>query len=257
VRGAAFWIVVLLAPSAHAQSECVESYEGAQELRAAGRLREARAALHRCIDGCSGAPRKDCSEWLDDVERAIPTVVLDFVDAHGRSRSDVRVTVDGETVAEQLDGRAIALDPGARTFVLEPSGQAPVTRRFTLLEGDKRRKIAVSLARSPKAATPDPPTKPPPDRGWAAPHWSTWALGGVALVGFGLFAGFGIHSLELEDCADTCSDDQVDRIRDERVAADVGLAIGATALAAALVVGLVTSSSEVSLKLGPALLVLR
>ena len=37
-------------------------------------------------------------------------------DAKGEDLTEVRLTIDGETVAERLDGRALTLDPGTHTF---------------------------------------------------------------------------------------------------------------------------------------------
>jgi hypothetical protein len=61
-------------------------------------------------------------------------------------------------------------------------------------------------------------------------HPGVWALAGVSLAGFSLFAGFGGHSLSLESCAPACTDGEVRRIVTERAVADAGLALGAAAL---------------------------
>jgi hypothetical protein len=71
-------------------------------------------------------------------------------------------------------------------------------------------------------------------------HPATWALGGLTLAGFGVFAGFGLHSIALEDCQNVCTDDQVDSIVSERIVADVGLGVGAAALAATVLVAVLT-----------------
>jgi hypothetical protein len=79
-------------------------------------------------------------------------------------------------------------------------------------------------------------------------HWATWPLGGLALVGAGLFAGFGIHSITLESCADRptkCTPEERDRIVTERLVADVSLGVGGgLALATILVAALTYEDGE-------------
>jgi hypothetical protein len=216
-------------PAPDARERCSARYVAGQELKAASRLLEAAEALRACVvDACADFVRDDCAKWLDEVERATPTVVPRFVDEDGKDAIEVRVLVDDELLAERLDGRPLALDPGEHRFRFERAGARAVERRFTIASGEKNRTLLVTM-------TPRPaPAPSAADEGGV--HPAAWVLGGVSLVGFGVLIGFGVHSLTLEDCAPSCSQDQVDDIELERALADVGLGVGVAALGAAVLV---------------------
>jgi hypothetical protein len=231
-------------PAPDAKSQCAASYQAAQERRLDGHLLAAKAELIACMaEDCPAVARTQCGEWLAEVERDLPTVVLAFVDTAGISRADVRVRLDGAPFAETLAGQALPLDPGPHVFVFEPAGGPPVEERATILAGEKNRKVMVAMPRPapppPPVPLPVPSPEPPPDE-QPSVHPATWVLGAVSLTGFGFFAGFGIHSLALEDCAPVCTDDEVDSIQRERIVADVGLGVGLAGLAATILVAVFT-----------------
>lgn len=84
----------------------------------------------------------------------------------------------------------------------------------------------------------------PPDEDFGRPHVATWILLGVSAAGLGVVAGLGGYSLSLEDCKPTRSDEEVDEIVAMRIGADVGLGVGAASGLAAVMVGVVSASSE-------------
>src|SRR5262245_12836867 len=56
---------------------CASAYEQGQRLRKQGALRAAREEVVLCAsDSCPAALRDDCMQWLREIERALPTVVL-------------------------------------------------------------------------------------------------------------------------------------------------------------------------------------
>jgi hypothetical protein len=223
------------------KTACAESYQAGQERRLEGRLLAAKAELIRCMaDACPEVARMQCGEWLAQVERDVPTVVLEYVDAAGRSRTDVSVRVDGQPFAAALDGQALPIDPGPHEFVFEPSAGPPVEERLTILAGEKNRRVTALVPRAPPPPSVAAPSPEPPPEESPSVHPSVWALGGVSIVGFALFAGFGLHSISLEGCAPTCSDDEVGDIRTERIVADVGLGVGLAGLAATVLVAVLT-----------------
>jgi hypothetical protein len=232
--------VLSLAATAAAEPEdpklrCKASYEAAQELRLAGKLRDAKEQLRICMASeCSEVARVDCGRWLGEVEAATPTVVLELVDGSGQSVESVRVTLDGAPVADRLDGRPLEIDPGMHVFVFEPPGVPAIERRVNVLTGEKNRKVVARLAPPPQPAAPAQA-----DEGWSV-HPATWVLGAGSLVGFGVFAGFGAHSIVLEECGPECSTDVQSQIDAERIVADVGLTVGAVAAAATLLVAVLT-----------------
>ena len=221
-------------------STCDDSYVAAQRLRQDGQLLASRTALTQCLaDGCAEYQRADCGRWLDEVQRDIPTVVFRVVDPEGRERTDVEVTRGDAVLTRELDGKPLSLDPGSHTFFLAWPGATPVERTVTIVNGEKNRMIVVDM--QDKTPTPTPaPAQPDAPTGV---HPLTWVLGAVGVVGFGVFAGVGAYSLSLEKCAPLCSDGDVDDIETTRIVADVALAVGATTLAAAVAVAIVSYES--------------
>jgi hypothetical protein len=139
------------------KQECVAANESAQDLQHAGKLREARARLAVCIaDTCPGAVREDCGQRLADVDRSIPTIVFDAKDAAGNDVSAVRVSMDGQALADKLVGTPIAVDPGEHKFVFEVQGAPPVSKVLVLHEGERNRREKVVIALGGHAAQPAP-----------------------------------------------------------------------------------------------------
>jgi hypothetical protein len=194
-------IVVLAAPSARADDAkklCTAAYDEAQSLRDAHKLREAREQLRICSQpSCTAFIAKDCTEWLDEVERSLPTVVLSAKDAAGRDLLQVRVSVDGQPLVEALDGKAVPVDAGPHTFRFEQADGASATQHVFVKEGDKNVGVeavlsgdvpAASSEASRASAKPPPPAPPSqeallgPD---APPAGRTigWVLGGTGVAG--------------------------------------------------------------------------
>ena len=136
-------ILMLFGPDAAAdvvQAQCLDANTNAQSLRREGKLADARAMLAVCAESrCPGPVRDDCTRWLDDVERAQPTIQFVVKDGAGSDVGAVRVSVDGHVLAEKLDGVPLPADPGERVFTFEVAGKPPVTRAFLLREGEKQR----------------------------------------------------------------------------------------------------------------------
>jgi hypothetical protein len=147
---------------------CVASFDRAQRLRAEGKLRDSRDALIECArDTCPALVRRDCTQWMGEVLTSLPSVVIGAQDATGKDLVKVRVSVDGNVVADRLEGKAFAVDPGAHVFRYElPDGTA-VEEQVLVREGEKNRAL---MARFPNAGTavvplsvaPLPPQLPPP-----------------------------------------------------------------------------------------------
>lgn len=150
----------VVATSAHAaepsKKECVNANESGQDLRQSGKLREARAALAVCMSPrCPRPVREDCAQRLADIEAALPTLVFIAKDADGNDLRDVRVGMDGQDLTAS-DGTAVAIDPGDHAFTFTKEGLPPATRDVVVHEGDKNRRIQVTLAAP--AATPETKT---------------------------------------------------------------------------------------------------
>lgn len=221
----------LAAPArADDKQRCISAYESAQELRRDGKLRAARDKLLLCGGtSCPDVARKDCVRWLDEVRGSLATVVIEARDERGRELVDVRVRVDGDSLAERLDGRAVEVDPGVHTFRYEVARAAPVEERVTVREGEKNRRIIVALPG---------PTPPARRKGEVEGRVAALALGGAGVLALGSFAYFGVtaitHERDLRDtCARPCPEDRIAPVRRRQLAADVSLGVGVASLAVA------------------------
>lgn len=179
------WLVLgalVLAPAiARADAEsCVAASDEGQKLRDEGHLRAARAKLATCAaEECPSPVRANCVQWLDDVDKRTPTIVL-AATSQGKDATDVAVSIDGAIVAQHLDGNAIPLDPGTHKFHFEHAGDPPQDETIVLREGEKDRAIRVAFG---ALLVSPPPKKPPPTL--------AYAMTGVAVgsaVAFGAFA---------------------------------------------------------------------
>jgi hypothetical protein len=223
----------------------------------AGRLRLASELFTTCgsDESCPDQIRTECTEFLESVRRTIPTVILSVVDDAGKDVSNVRVFSTDELLTEQLDGRALEIDPGKHRlrFVL-PWGDV-LSSDVLIREGEKNRLVEVRLEKkggapaaegtettSPKPA-PSEPAEP------ASTPVAAYVATGIAVVGFGTFAGFAIagnsQKNKLEGCAPSCGDGDRNRYDDMKrsfLIADVGLGVGAVSAVVATVL-FVTSGS--------------
>jgi hypothetical protein len=234
--------------------QCSAAYEQAQVDRRDGHLLEARRQLAVCVrPECPETARRDCDQWLAEVEASIPTVVLDARDGSGRQLTAVTVLLDGEPLALRLDGVSLEVDPGPHTFRFETAGEAPIERTITILEGEKNQKVSVSWAKAASAPAPRPPPPPTPDRptGGDGTPTGAWILGGVGLVAMGTFAFFGVSALgdetDLEDTCGltrTCTEGDIDEVHAKRVAADVSLGIGVVCIVTSAIWLIADSASD-------------
>ena len=151
---------------------CVAANESAQDYERARKLLAARASLAVCTaTNCPSAVREDCGQRLREVDRALPTVVFAAKDTAGRDLTDVRVTMDGTSLLQKLDGSAIPVDPGVHHFVFEATGYRIATMNVTAVirEGVKERPVQTvfellpppqpAMARHPAKEAPKPSTE--------------------------------------------------------------------------------------------------
>jgi hypothetical protein len=201
------------------------------------RLRAERAELLACAAAvCPADIRNECIRRVDEVNLALPTIMFEAKDEVGNDLSAVKITMDTEVLADRLNGIAIAIDPGAHSFIFEAAGRPTVRRQFVIREGQKNRSELVtfaaatsgpalatpgatyrapsgasSLAASSAAATPPPPSQPEPPPPSSAR--TTVAIVGATLgiVGIGIGGVFGWMALSKRDdaqkvCPTLCSD---------------------------------------------------
>lgn len=218
----------LVTSAAHADPVCINAYEQAQTLRKDGKLVSAKAQAAICArSDCPALLAKDCSRWLTELEASTPTVVFDARTPAGAERTDVRVKIDGVVVAPHLDGKAVAIDPGTKKIVFEADDAAPVETTIVIKEGEKNRKVAVTIGTAAPAA-PVATSRPIPA--------GVWIFGGLSVAALTGSAIFGISGLskkgDLDDCKPRCAAEDVDSMSQSFTFADVFLGVGLMGAAA-------------------------
>jgi hypothetical protein len=212
------------------KKECLEAYVAGQVARRDGKLLEAREKLELCShESCPKATGKDCRTWREQLETQIPSVVFQIKDKQGKERSDVKVTLDGSPLVENIDGRAVPVDPGKHRFAFELSDHPEGAVELTVLEGVKSQQVSFSFepdrpAVIPKAVEEERPVPIP-----------VYVLGGIGVVGIAGFAYFGIKSqADASDlrssCGPYCPEEDRDSVRTKQITADVCLAVGVVSL---------------------------
>lgn len=258
-------VLAMIAPGvalANDKEDCATAAEQAQRLRAEKKLRAARQQVILCArDVCPTVIRNDCSKWLRDVDAALPTVIIRVRDGNDKDLLAVRVTVDGQPFAGQLDGTAQPVDTGPHTFRYESEGMEPYEEQVLISQGEKDRVLKVQLkpkggAASPKGPDGKLPDQPPPppgsDKPSSGPGIAPWIIGGVGVAGllaFGILettGQLGYSSLRT-GCGATpqkCTEDDVAPVRLQLQLAVAGLAIGVVGVGVAVTWLIVGSSSS-------------
>jgi hypothetical protein len=239
---------------------CVASFDRGQRAQSDRALRRALGDLIVCAqESCPTVLRADCAGVLAEVRSALPSIVFAADDGNGHELTDVKVFAGAELIASKLDGRAIAVDPGAVELRFEVPGRPPLVTTRMIREGEKSRVIRVSLPGGAAAtgAAPDAASdargEGARDRGTApAPRRSTlgWVLP-TSLAGVGL-AGLGVALVmrlrfdgRVDDlrgsCAPDCSPQQRSDLSGTLVVSNVALGAGIGALALGLATWFLTA----------------
>jgi hypothetical protein len=225
-------LVVRISP-ARADDACAAAYEESQVARSEGRLRAAHRELGACTRAeCADFIRVDCAHWLAEVEAAQPTIVLRATDGD-QEVTDVTLELDGEATATQLDGKAVAVDPGRHVLTLRRGGREPVQVTLVFREGEKNRPVLVELAPPTRASTkPAQAAVPAVSRTNPWP-WVLLGVGAAGAAGFGVFGALGAeqrHDLE-RTCSPRCDEGRIDQVRTKFLVADLSAAAGLLAFA--------------------------
>jgi hypothetical protein len=183
-------VVGYVHPAAADVQSCLGASEAGQRARRAGRLREARDQFLLCsADACPSAVRRDCADWQGEVLAVLPSVVFGAKDGSGRDLVDVSVAMDGKPLTSQLDGKAIAIDPGLHTFTFERAGASPHVEQALVKEGEKTRSVTVLFGDVKPASSAGPSVTPPEPnevrvrpRGHSALPWVVVGLGAATLA---------------------------------------------------------------------------
>jgi hypothetical protein len=219
--------------------QCASAADQAQQLRDDGHYAQARSQFLLCASAACPAPiKRDCLEWINQLESATPTIVLE-AKADGFDVEDVSVRIDDVLVASKLDGKPLQLDPGKHLATFERGGQRR-EQAFMLGAGQKNRTVGVafnspsSRVEAPSKSSVSFGAKPPPPRtSYVLPIIAT-GVGAVALAVFGYAGLTGRADVsDLDLCKPRCASASVDDARTTFLVADISLLIGAIAMSAA------------------------
>jgi hypothetical protein len=198
--GGAVLVAGVEAPEARAQddnptkAECAQAYESSQESRAAGHLQETRQKLSVCArPECPSFVQKDCSRWLQEVERELPSVVVQASGLEADAAGAVSITIDGNAAPDALGGAPVTLDPGRHELVAERPGHAPLSRIIVAQQGVQNRTVTLDFAEG-SSPSPSPPADEPRDvapEGSASLRPYAYVAWGVGAIGLGAFAMLG------------------------------------------------------------------
>jgi len=269
--GFALGIAVLVgaaqANAAGAGKACIAAADDGQKLRDENKLTAAREKFILCASkSCPGAVAKECSQWLAETERDMPSVTFRAKDDRGKEILDVRVLIDGTAVAESIEARALPLDPGEHKVRFERSDGKSVEDKVVVRPAEKNKLIEMSFGPATPATTTTPANNQPgtpttqtppaePSKGFQIPVLG-WVGAGVAVVGVGMMAFFAISANGDEkdlrsSCAPNCTQDDKDSLDKKVVFANVGMAIGIVGLGVAIVsTVLANSGGSASVKAG-------
>jgi hypothetical protein len=206
-------------------AECLGASERALSLRSSHKLRDARAQFVICAAAtCPADVRSECQRRVTEVNAAIPTVVFEAKDADGNDLTAVKVSMDGQPLADKLEGLAISIDPGAHQFLFEAEGRTPIQKTIVINESEVGRHEQITFGKPPEpppaapapvtptpaptAAVPPPPAPPPetairsspppapqtPQASEAPSYWTGQRTLGAILTGVGL-VGVGVSGV--------------------------------------------------------------
>ncbi len=206
--------------------DCLAASDASLKLDGAHKLRAERVQLLICASAsCPNEIRKECVRRVDDVNQAIPSIVFEAKDSAGRDLIAVKVTMDGELLADRLDGTALGIDPGEHKFVFEMAGQPPIEKQFVVRESQKNRHELITFEQSgapqppptavpalspaPSAATTPTPVSPASSErssSLGAQRVAALIVGGIGVVGVGIGSVFGIEAISKKsDANSVCS----------------------------------------------------
>jgi hypothetical protein len=260
VKPGPFWTtfclgtLVLAAPARAGKmtrDQCVAASEDGQLAKMKGQLRVAREKLLACSNqACPKVVRQDCSTSLEEVDKAMPSIVFGAHDASGRDLTEVKVFVDGAELLTELDGKAVDIDPGPHTLRFESGGLPPHEEEIVVREGEKRRVVSVTLGEK-KPARARASSKKPPAESSSSPSTATWVVGGIgaaALAGAGVVGLVALNqrSTLYDRCgrAGTCEQSEVDSVYRLYNISYVGAGIGGALLATSVVLFFTTSKTK-------------
>jgi hypothetical protein len=281
-RSLGLLVVALATWSAAARADdkaaCFDGATQGQTLRDQHKLVEARAQFAICArQTCPKQVSKDCTAWLEQVDQAMPTVVVSAKDSAGRDLIDVTVTMDDRPFATKLTGEAVSVNPGLHVLHFETKDGGRLDHQVLVREGVKNQNVDVTITAPATPSLGIPPATPagaatgsgtggagagPAEApGASAGPWRTigFVAGGVGIAGLGLGAAFGVKAMSDKnsaqcDATNACTPGPLSDARTSATISSVGFIAGGVLLAggAALVLLAPRRPEAAALRVAPA-----
>jgi hypothetical protein len=197
-------------------AECLAASDASISADERHALRAERAQLLVCAaPSCPADIRKECARRVDEVNARMPTLIFAARDAAGADLVAVRVTMDGEPLADKLEGTAIPVDPGEHTFAFETAGQPAVTKKLVVqvAQKDRHELVVIGPPAAPAAPAAPPPSTPaatplsaaPESHGLGTQRVLAVAAGGLGVIGVGVGVAFGVMAIgQKNDAQNAC-----------------------------------------------------
>jgi hypothetical protein len=215
---------------------CIDAHYESQKLRSGAKLVEARKRLVACSqEACPAVISRECAEWLVEVDKTLPTLVLKATDALDHDVTEINATENGAPFPLRPDGKPVAVDPGPHTYRFEYGGQT-VEMNVVVREGELRRVLQVVFDQVPVPRV----ERRGESRG---PHFTlpSLVLGGVGVAGVGASLFLGLsgradYDQLRDECSPRCDPKRRDDVDTKLLAADIALGVGLASLGVATIV---------------------
>jgi hypothetical protein len=246
-------VLVASAALADDKAACLNAASQGQRLRDAHKLVEAREQLRLCAASqCPAVVQSDCANWLAELDKELPSVVLTAKNGTGADLVDVKVSMDGKPLVSRLDGQAVPMNAGAHTFHFEEADGTSLDQQVMIKEGEKSQAVAVVLGPVPSVTQPPAgapgSTEPAESNGRSHPGKTVgWVLGSVGIVGLGVGAVAGFIALgdKNNHCVgNVCDAGTVSGIKSAALASDIGWIAGGVLVAGGAALVLFTPSGS-------------
>jgi len=241
-------------------NQCLAASDASLKAGNEHKLRAERQELLICAaSSCPGEIRKECARRVEEVNASIPTLVFQAKDPSGADLSAVKVTMDGDVLVEQLNGTALAVDPGEHAFTFETAGQPTIEKQLVVHEGEKERREAIQFG-APTGDDVNHPTESAASGGHKTQKIIAVVVAGVGVVGLGLGGTFGVMAMSRKDdahkmCPDACKDAEGQQAwKDAKTAGTIstaGFIAGGVLLATGAVLWFTAGPSRTQVGIGP------
>jgi hypothetical protein len=215
--------LVLVAIDAHAEDKaCMTAAAKGQELRDQGHLIEARAQFQTCVQSDCPAPIPTyCGDWLADVARKMPSLVIRAVDENSHDVTDAAALLDDQPVS--LNGRAVEVDPGKHRVRISCPGKKTFEAEILAAQGEKDRVVVGKVTSDVADSVPMHARGRVPIASWIG--WGIGAVGLISFTSFGIKARVDYDNFQ-SSCGNHCAMSDRDTVATSVTIADVSLVVG-------------------------------